>query len=220
MISGCSVSCKDASEQLCRLCSESFTDCLRPSVWASKKLGTASGGSSAGYCHKGNESLHQILLQLSKLLTAATSQQRFRWLVLKLVVHVLPGVPCERFAREAGAPACKVNKLRWCQTDLGSYALRWPRLMREARRFGNMATECDPEGLLSRLHMIHSLCLANFRSRPRSRCMLMYCKEVGRPSVEIRQSSSPMALNVLRGQQTAPGSALRSPVLQGQRSVG
>ena len=60
---------------------------------------------------------------------------------------VLPGAPCERFAREAGAPACKVNKLRWCQTDLGSYALRWPRLMREARRFGNMATECDPDGL-------------------------------------------------------------------------
>ena len=52
------------------------------------------------------------------------------------------GPPCERFASSPQAPACKLNKLRWCQTDLGANALRWPRLLREGRRFGNMAAQC------------------------------------------------------------------------------
>ena len=51
------------------------------------------------------------------------------------------GPPCERFARDPQAPACKVNELRWCHTDLGANALRWPRWMAEGRRFGSMAAQ-------------------------------------------------------------------------------
>ncbi len=52
------------------------------------------------------------------------------------------GPACERFGREHHAPACKMNELRWCQTDLGANVLRWPRWMREGRRFGGMAAQC------------------------------------------------------------------------------
>lgn len=48
------------------------------------------------------------------------------------------GVPCERFQAAAGVPPCKVNRMRWCHTDLGSVAYRWPRLIREGLRFGTL----------------------------------------------------------------------------------
>ncbi len=48
------------------------------------------------------------------------------------------GVPCERFGQQEGAPVCKQNKLKWCQTDLGANVMRWPRLIRENRRFGDL----------------------------------------------------------------------------------
>ena len=30
-------------------------------------------------------------------------------------------------------------RLRWCQTDLGAYALNWPKLISEDARFGSLA---------------------------------------------------------------------------------
>ncbi|KAI8462605.1 MAG: hypothetical protein J3K34DRAFT_475968 [Monoraphidium minutum] len=35
------------------------------------------------------------------------------------------GNPCERFAARKGAPRCKPNLMRWCQTDLAATAYRW-----------------------------------------------------------------------------------------------
>lgn len=40
-------------------------------------------------------------------------------------------------ASEGDAP-CKVNRLKWCHTDLGATAYRWRRLVEEDRRFGGL----------------------------------------------------------------------------------
>lgn len=45
---------------------------------------------------------------------------------------------CDRFAAGVGAPACKVNRLRWCHTDLGANAIAYPRFLKETRRFGTL----------------------------------------------------------------------------------
>lgn len=53
--------------------------------------------------------------------------------------YARPTAPqCERLARvgSPGAPACKRNRLRWCHTDLGSFALRAARFQAEGRGFG------------------------------------------------------------------------------------
>ena len=39
---------------------------------------------------------------------------------------------------EDGAPKCKVNRMRWCHTDLGAVVYRWGRMMREDLRFGKL----------------------------------------------------------------------------------
>jgi hypothetical protein len=39
---------------------------------------------------------------------------------------------------EEGAPQCKVNRMRWCHTDLGAVAYRWPLLMKQDLRFANL----------------------------------------------------------------------------------
>lgn len=44
--------------------------------------------------------------------------------------------PCERFAAGPGLPPCKVNELRWCQTDLAANAYSWPRFIADDMRFG------------------------------------------------------------------------------------
>ena len=44
--------------------------------------------------------------------------------------------PCERFAEGPGLPPCKVNELRWCQTDLAANVYSWPRFMADDMRFG------------------------------------------------------------------------------------
>lgn len=46
------------------------------------------------------------------------------------------GTPCERFAAGPGLPPCKVNELRWCQTDLAANAYAWPRFVADDMRFG------------------------------------------------------------------------------------
>jgi hypothetical protein len=46
------------------------------------------------------------------------------------------GTPCERFAAGPGLPPCKVNELRWCQTDLAANAYAWPRFIADDMRFG------------------------------------------------------------------------------------
>lgn len=45
------------------------------------------------------------------------------------------GMPCERFAAGPGLPPCKVNELRWCQTDLAANAYAWPRFIADDMRF-------------------------------------------------------------------------------------
>ena len=48
-----------------------------------------------------------------------------------------PTMPaCDRFEAGGHFP-CKRNRLRWCHSDLGAAALRWPRFTREGRRFGD-----------------------------------------------------------------------------------
>ena len=49
--------------------------------------------------------------------------------------------PCDRFHAWPGIPACKPNKLRWCQTDLGANAISFPKFMQEARTFGSLHKE-------------------------------------------------------------------------------
>eukprot|EP00892_Ulva_mutabilis_P003474 jgi/Ulvmu1/1499/UM011_0229.1 len=50
------------------------------------------------------------------------------------------GLPCERF-QEDGAPQCKVNRMRWCHTDLGAIAYRWSKLVMHDYRFAMMEGE-------------------------------------------------------------------------------
>lgn len=50
---------------------------------------------------------------------------------------------CERFAAGVGTPPCKRNRLRWCQSDLGAAAIRWPRFIIEGRRFSEPDTIVD-----------------------------------------------------------------------------
>ncbi|KAK9822636.1 hypothetical protein WJX81_002024 [Elliptochloris bilobata] len=92
------------------------------------------------------------------------------------------GVPCERFARQPGAPACKSNTMQWCHTDLGANALSWPRLMREGLRLGaagdseDMAADHN-DGLLAhslldagwRVHHVRDACLFDHSPSPQ-RC--------------------------------------------------
>ena len=39
---------------------------------------------------------------------------------------------------EEGAPVCKVNRMKWCHTDLGAVAYSWERLMTEDLRFAEL----------------------------------------------------------------------------------
>jgi hypothetical protein len=54
--------------------------------------------------------------------------------------------PCDRFHAWPGAPACKPNKLSWCQTDLGANAISFPKFMQEARMFGSLHEEAGGLG--------------------------------------------------------------------------
>lgn len=49
---------------------------------------------------------------------------------------VAAAAPCERFAEGPGLPPCKVNELRWCQTDLAANVYSWPRFIADDMRFG------------------------------------------------------------------------------------
>lgn len=46
--------------------------------------------------------------------------------------------PCERFAAAPGAPPCKDNLLRFCQTDLAANVFNWRKLRAENRTFAAM----------------------------------------------------------------------------------
>lgn len=54
--------------------------------------------------------------------------------------------PCDRFHAWPGIPACKLNKLSWCQTDLGANAISFPKFMQEARMFGSLHQEAGGLG--------------------------------------------------------------------------
>lgn len=54
----------------------------------------------------------------------------------RLMVLCFAATPCERFAAGPGLPPCKVNEMKWCQTDLAANAYSWPRFMRDDMRFG------------------------------------------------------------------------------------
>lgn len=77
-------------------------------------------------------------LPFSNLCANVPASQAGFTLSAALSVACIAGVPCERFGQQEGAPTCKLNKLRWCHTDLGANAMRWPRLMAEDRRFGSL----------------------------------------------------------------------------------
>ncbi len=61
--------------------------------------------------------------------------------------------PCERFAAAPGAPPCKENLLRFCNTDLASSIYRWPRFVAEDRGFAKVESHGIGlnDGLLARL---------------------------------------------------------------------
>jgi hypothetical protein len=48
---------------------------------------------------------------------------------LQSTIHQTVGTPCDRFAAAPGAPLCKQNLMRWCQTDLAATAYRWRKLV-------------------------------------------------------------------------------------------
>ncbi len=61
--------------------------------------------------------------------------------------------PCQRFAASPGAPPCKQNLLRFCNTDLASVAYNWQRFLAEGRAFSKMESHGIGlnDGLLARL---------------------------------------------------------------------
>lgn len=68
---------------------------------------------------------------------SAGARAGVRWCVLCCVCGTsCAGMPCERFAAGPGLPPCKVNELRWCQTDLAANAYAWPRFIADDMRFG------------------------------------------------------------------------------------
>jgi hypothetical protein len=46
--------------------------------------------------------------------------------------------PCNRFAASPGAPPCKENLLRFCQTDLAASVYNWRRFVSEGRAFSKL----------------------------------------------------------------------------------
>lgn len=55
---------------------------------------------------------------------------------LAVAVSSPAATPCERFAAASDLPPCKVNAMRWCQTDLAANAYSWPRFVADDMRFG------------------------------------------------------------------------------------
>lgn len=46
--------------------------------------------------------------------------------------------PCDRFAAWADVPSCKRNRMKWCHTDLGAYAVDYRKFLEEDRLFGSL----------------------------------------------------------------------------------
>jgi hypothetical protein len=90
---------------------------------------------SAAHCNVNDV---RCMSYISRML-AAESSVRSSW-NKQWCLHC-SGMPCERFGQQEGAPTCKPNRLRWCHTDLGANAMRWPRLIAENRRFGFLAAQ-------------------------------------------------------------------------------
>ncbi|PNH00307.1 hypothetical protein TSOC_013878 [Tetrabaena socialis] len=85
--------------------------------------------------------------------------------------------PCERFEDGEGAPPCKVNEMRFCQTDLAANAYRLERLLEEDRRFGLVdpnGTHGANDGIMAqmlktagwKIHYVHGRCLINHAPSP------------------------------------------------------
>jgi len=90
-------------------------------------------------------------------------------------------IACDRFAAGPGAPPCKENLLRFCNTDLAADVYNWKRFMAEGRGFSKVpsATLGLNDGLLARLlvsqgwkvHRVSNVCLVSHSPNPQQ-CML------------------------------------------------
>jgi len=119
--------------------------------------------------------------------------------------HAPPATPCERFASGPGYPPCKVNELRWCQTDLAANVFSWPRFIADDMRYGLLDSGhgASHDGFMAdvvrtRKWKVRTCCL--------EQVLCESVSEIVNPSVRVRQKSTTRLHKAATNQQPRRGS--------------